>query len=273
MKKLLLIILVGTLLLATSIATHAADSLQTSNFAATASPSTTAPYIDAITGMRFVFVKGGCYMMGSSNGRNDAHPIHQVCINDFYIGKYEVTQGQWEVVMGNNSSYFKQCGPDCPADAVSWNNAQKFINILNAKSGKKYRLPSEAEWEYAARSGGQDEKWAGTNDEASLGEYAWYKKNSDKITHKVGLKKPNGLGIHDMSGNELEWCQDWFKEDYYKDSPKNNPLGPNNGEMRVLRGGFYGGNAKDSLMTSYRVKAKPDFNGIAFGMRLVLPAQ
>ena len=135
--------------------------------------------------------------------------------------------------MGNNPSQFKQCGLDCPVETVSWNDAQAFIRKLNSQSGKQYRLPTEAEWEYAASSGGISETWAGTSDEASLVLH----KNSDNMTHRVGLKKANRLGIHDMSGNIWEWCQDWYNEAYYEDSPKDNPPGADIGGSRVLRGG------------------------------------
>jgi formylglycine-generating enzyme len=225
---------------------------------------------DPTTGMQLVFVKGGCYQMGSPDF-TDAKP-HQVCLSDFYMGKYEVTQSQWEKVhMDFNPSRFKQCGPDCPVDSVSWDLAQEFIRKLNTQSGKQYRLPTEAEWEYVARSGGKDEKWAGTSDETALGRYAWYDKNSDKTTHKVGLKKANGLGLYDMSGNVWEWCQDWYNESYYDDSPKDNPPGPDNGEKRVLRGGEW---LKDDkfAQAAARYKNNPS-RSTFYGFRLLLPAQ
>jgi formylglycine-generating enzyme required for sulfatase activity len=238
--------------------------------AATGSPKTVDK--DPATGMEFVFVKGGCYKMGSTNGGSDEKPVHDVCVSDFSIGKYEVTQGQYAAVMGSNPSKFAQCGPDCPVETVSWNDAQTFIGKLNAKGDRQYRLPTEAEWEYAARSGGKEEKWAGTNDEAELGKYAWYDKNSEKRTHRVGLKKKNGLGIHDMSGNVWEWCQDWYNEAYYEDSPKDNPPGADIGEKRVLRGGSW-----DSLgnyaRAAYRFWYDPAFRDLNVGLRLVLPAK
>jgi formylglycine-generating enzyme len=227
---------------------------------------------DPTTGMEFVFVKGGCYRMGSTDGGSDEKPVHQVCVSDFSMGKYEVTQGQYAAVMGDNPSSFKQCGPDCPVESVSWNDAQNFIKRLNSKSGRKYRLPTEAEWEYAARSGGKDEKWAGTSDEGSLGKYAWYDKNSGNMTHRVGLKKANGLGIHDMSGNVWEWCQDWYNEAYYEDSPKDNPPGADIGENRVLRGGFWL-NSDSTARAATRYRLKPDYGDRALGFRLVLPAR
>jgi formylglycine-generating enzyme required for sulfatase activity/uncharacterized caspase-like protein len=199
-------------------------------------------YKDPITGMEFIFVKGGCYEMGDTfgDGYDNEKPVHEVCVDDFYIGKYEVTQAQWKAIMGNNPSYFKDCGDNCPVEQVSWNEIQEFINKLNQGAGtNKYRLPTEAEWEYAARSGGKKEKYAGTSNESELGEYAWYDKNSGSKTHPVGQKKPNGLGIYDMSGNVWEWVQDWYDENYYRSSPKDNPKGAYSGQYRVLRGGSW----------------------------------
>lgn len=121
------------------------------------SPLPARPFTDPVTGMEFVFIKGGCFEMRDpfGDGDKDEKPVHQVCVDDFYLGKYEVTQGQWEKVMGNNPSYFKNCGGNCPVERVSWNDVQEFISRLNQRSGKRYRLPMEAEWEYAARSGGR----------------------------------------------------------------------------------------------------------------------
>jgi formylglycine-generating enzyme required for sulfatase activity len=194
---------------------------------------------DAAPDIEMVLVKGGCFQMGDTfgDGSNDEKPVHEVCVNDFYIGKYLVTQEQWQAVMGNNPSEFK--GERRPVGEVSWDDAQQFIVKLNAQAGRNYRLPTEAEWEYAARSGGKREKWAGTSDENSLRKYAWYKENSGEKTHVVGTKKPNGLGIYDMSGNLWEWCQDWYGAVYYEESPKDNPQGPKTGTSRVLRGGSW----------------------------------
>jgi formylglycine-generating enzyme required for sulfatase activity len=188
--------------------------------------------------LEFGFVKGGCYQMGDALGEGaaDEKPAHEVCVTDFYLSIHEVTQHQWEQVMGNNPSFHKECGSDCPVDFVSWTDVQDFIAKVNATSGKKYRLPTEAEWEYAARSGGKQERWSGTNDGAALGDYAWFAKNAEPVTYPVGLKKPNALGLHDMTGNILEWCQDWYDPSYYAASPKIDPQGPAAGSKRVMRG-------------------------------------
>lgn len=176
--------------------------------------------------------------------------------------------------MGKNPSRFEQCGPDCPVENISWNDAQEFIKKLNTQSSKQYRLPTEAEWEYAARSGGKDEKWAGTNEEDTLSRYAWYGINSNKKTHKVGMKKPNSLGLYDMSGNVEEWCQDWYSESYYDESPKDNPSGPDNGELRVNRGSSWvHGNAFFAQASFRSSEIKPGKGNFSNGVRLLLPAQ
>jgi len=216
---------------------------------------------------RMVFVKGGCYQMGDTFGDGESHekPVHEVCVDDFYIGKYEVTQGQWKTIMGNNPSYFKACGDSCPVEEVSWNDAQTFIQKLNQQTGKKYRLPTEAEWEYAERSGGKSEQYSGGNDIDSV---AWYDKNSGNKTHPVGTKQPNGLGIYDMSGNVWEWVNDWYDGGYYKNSPKDNPKGPGSGTFRVLRGGCWANSAR-STRSANRYGGNPDFGDSSYGFRLV----
>lgn len=185
---------------------------------------------------QMVNVKGGCFQMGSNDGESNEKPVHEVCVSDFAIGKYEVTQGQWQAVMGSNPSKFSSCGPDCPVEHVRWNDVQEFIEKLNGLTGKNYRLPTEAEWEYACRSGGKKEKYSGTNDDSSLTDYAWYNKNSNDKTYKVGTKKPNGLGIYDMSGNVWEWVEDTYSSTAYSSHSRNNPINTG-GADRVIRGG------------------------------------
>lgn len=189
--------------------------------------------------IEMVLVKGGCYQMGDifGDGYPDEKPVHEVCVNDFYLGKYEVTQGLWEAIVGNNPSYYKS-GDNYPVENVSWNDVQEFIVKLNQKTGKKYRLPTEAEWEYAARSGGKEEKWAGTSNESKIGDFAWYESNSGGKTHPVGEKKSNGLGLYDMSGNVWEWCQDTFSKYAYGQHSHNNPI-YTAGSSRVVRGGAW----------------------------------
>jgi formylglycine-generating enzyme len=221
-----------------------------------------------------VSVKGGCYQMGDTfgDGEQDEKPEHQVCVDDFSIGTYLVTQAEWQAVMGDNPSSFAECGGNCPVESVSWKDAKKFIRQLNARTGKRYRLPTEAEWEYAARSGGKQEKWAGTIDANRLDEYAWYKDNSDMKTHEVGQKQPNGLGLYDMSGNVWEWCQDRYDEKYYEQAKEKNPKGPESGEYRVMRGGSWN---YDSSITraAYRGDINPDNRNSDLGFRLAASAQ
>ena len=166
---------------------------------------------DALPQIEMVFVKGGTFMMGAtpeqgSDAGDGEKPVHSVTVSDFYIGKYEVTQAQWKAVMGKNPSHYK--GENRPVERVSWYDIQKFIEKLNAKTGKRYRLPTEAEWEYAARGGNQSKgyKYSGSND---IGSVAWYTNNSGDRTHPVGQKQPNELGLYDMTGNVWEWCSDW----------------------------------------------------------------
>ena len=244
---------------------------------------------EPVTGMELVLAKGGCFQMGDTFGDGDGtfffsdthraqmgntfgdgdsneKPVHEVCVNDFYIGKYEVTQKQWQDVMGDNSLYFRNCD-DCPVANISWNDIEEFINKLNQKTGKNYRLPTEAEWEYAARSGGNNEKYAGGNDIDSI---AWYSSNSGGKTHPVGQKQPNGLGIYDMSGNVWEWVQDWYEENYYKNSPKDNPKGANGSAYRVLRGGSCFA-IPVNLRTAKRSRLEPADRISDNGFRLAFP--
>jgi len=212
-----------------------------------------------------IFVKGGCFNMGSNNEDNDEKPVHQVCVDDFYIGKYEVTQNQWKEIMGSNPSHLK-CD-DCPVENVSWNDVQEFIQKLNERTGENYRLPTEAEWEYAARGGNKSKeyKYSGSND---IDNVAWYTKNSGGKIHKVGTKQANELCIYDMTGNVYEWCSDWYGSDYYKNSSLNNPQGSSSGSRRVNRGGSW--NCYPiGCCVAYRYYWFPDNSIINLGFRLV----
>lgn len=185
--------------------------------------------------IELVGIPPGSFMMGSTNGGAHEKPALQVAINySFYMGKYEVTQSQWQSVMGNNPSSFKDC-PNCPVEMVSWNDAQKFIQRLNGiNDGYTYRLPSEAEWEYACRAGTTGD-YAG-----NLNDMAWYDQNSGSKTHAVGGKQPNAWGLFDMHGNVWEWCQDLYHETYYG-APTDGSAWLSGGEQkyRVLRGGSW----------------------------------
>lgn len=228
-------------------------------------------WTDSTTGMEFVWVPGGCYQMGCGPWQiacdKNEKPAHEVCVEGFWIGRTEVTQGQWEKIMGSNPSYFKK-GGNYPVEQVSWDNAKDFIRKLRNQSGKGYRLPSEVEWEYAARSGGKEEKYAGGS---NLDAVAWYDGNSGNTTHPVAQKRANGLGLYDMSGNVWEWCQDWYGKDYYASSPRSNPCGPSTGSYRVNRGGGWG-YGDWSSRSSIRSISRPGLRYNSLGLRLVLPA-
>lgn len=217
-----------------------------------------------------VYVEGGTFQMGDTRneGSSDEKPVHNVTVSSFYIGKYEVTQKEWVEIMGSNPSYFK--GDDLPVEMVSWNNIQEYIRKLNAKTGQKYRLPTEAEWEYAAKGGASTgsataSKYSGSD---NIDEVAWYWDNSGKQTHSVGLKKPNELGIYDMSGNVWEWCSDWYGEKYYSESASKDPKGPGSGDFRVLRGGSWG-NLDFGCRSANRSWGSPGFRSNIDGFRLV----
>lgn len=219
-------------------------------------------------GIEMVHVQGGIFMMGNNVGGDyDESPVHMVTLSDFYIGKTEVTQAQWKAVMGNNQSFF--IGDALPAERVSWEDVQLFIKRLNQLTGKQYRLPTEAEWEYAARGGQKSKayKYAGSD---NIDEVAWWRENSEDKTHPVATKAPNELGLYDMSGNVLEWCNDWYDSNYYVISPDTNPTGPTNTGKRVMRGGSYHGYASECRVAN-RGAFGPDDRYSNLGFRLVLP--
>jgi formylglycine-generating enzyme required for sulfatase activity len=222
-----------------------------------------------------VFVQGGTFTMGcpeeqGSECDSDENPAHQVTVSSFRMGKYEVTQAEWEAVMGSNPSYFTNC-PNCPVEQVSWDDVQAFIGKLNTMTGGKYRLPTEAEWEYAARGGNRSSGaiYSGSND---IGSVAWYDGNAGNRTHPVGQKQTNALGLFDMTGNAWEWCSDWYGENYYSSSPSSNPKGPSTGAVRVLRGGGWNINAQ-LCRVSNRIGYPPGGGRNSFGFRLVSPSQ
>ena len=221
--------------------------------------------------IEMVFVEGGSFMMGCTEEQDkschsDEKPMHQVRLSSFYIGKYTVTQGQWKAVMGNNPSYFSK-GDNYPVDNVSWEDAQEFIRQLNRMTGKNYRLPTEAEWEYAARGGKKSHgyKYSGSDIANNV---SWNETNSSKSTHPVGSKSPNELGIYDMAGNLWEWCNDWAGN--YSHSMQTNPAGPASGIYRVLRGGSWRVPVFDCRVT-FRYDIPPGERFYSLGFRLVLP--
>lgn len=212
-----------------------------------------------------VYVQGGTFTMGAtseqgSDTESDEKPTHQVTLSSYYICKYEVTQELWQAVMGSNPSKFT--GNRKPVENVSWNDCKTFISKLNSITGKNFRMPTEAEWEFAARGGTKSKgyKYSGSN---TPGNVAWYKDNSGSTTHEVGTKSPNELGLYDMSGNVLEWCSDCY--DYYSSSSQTNPTGASSGIIRVFRGGSWISYAR-YCRSSYRYSYGP--GGRSLGLRL-----
>ena len=245
----------------------------TSSFSSTSSVSSgnneiAIPVKNGIT-IDMVKVEAGTFMMGANSEMEDPYswekPVLQVTLtNDYYVGKYEVTQALWKTVLGSNPSKFK--GDDLPVEQVSWNDCQKFISKLNSMTGRKFRLPTEAEWEYAAR-GGKKSRGYQYSGSSNISDVAWYEENSSNKTHPVGMKQANELGLYDMSGNVCEWCQDWSGS--YPSSPQTNPAGAESGSFRVIRGGSWYWDAF-SCCSSYRFNGSPDGFVDELGLRLVL---
>ncbi len=205
---------------------------------------------------------GGTPEQGSDSDSYEK-PVHEVTLSDYYMGKYEVRQSEWEAVMGSNPSGFK--GDDLPVENVSWEDCHKFIQRLNALTGLSFKLPTEAQWEYAARGGNLSKgyKYSGSN---NLGEVGWYESNSGNCTHRVGEKQPNELGLYDMSGNVWEWCEDW--SGVYSVTPQRDPLGAAGGSSQVLRGSCWIGEAR-YCRVSYRDGSTPGNRFSILGFRLV----
>jgi formylglycine-generating enzyme required for sulfatase activity len=193
-------------------------------------------FTEPTTGMEFVSVPRGCFQMGSDSGADSEQPMHEVCLKGFWMGKFEVTQGQWRAVMDNNPSYFSSCGDDCPVETVSWNDIQNFLTRLNRRTGLNFRLPSEAQWEYACRGGKAHYTYCGGGDVGRLG---WYEKNSNNRVHTVGSKAPNTFGLYDMSGNVWEWTGDCWNDNYYGAPRDGSSWKSGECESSVLRGGSW----------------------------------
>ncbi len=216
-----------------------------------------------------VYVSSGTFTMGAtseqgSDAESDEKPTHSVTLSSYYICKYEVTQALWRAVMGSNPSNFK--GDNLPVELVSWDDCQTFINRLNSYTGRNFRLPTEAEWEFAARGGNYSRhyKYSGSN---YISDVAWYDGNSGNRTHPVGTKQANELGLYDMSGNVYEWCSDGYGS--YSPYSQNDPTGPNSGSRRVPRGGSWRSNAR-YCRSSCRDNYAPGDRGYYLGLRLVL---
>ena len=224
-----------------------------------------------VNGVSFemVYVEGGSFDMGATteqggDANSDEYPVHSVTLSEYYIGRCEVTQELWEAVMGSNPSCF--IGAQKPVERVSWYECQEFVSRLNSLTGRTFRLPTEAEWEYAARGGKKSShyKYSGSD---NIGNVAWHKGNSGDKTHAVGTKTANELGIYDMSGNVREWCSDWYGD--YSAGAQTNPQGPSSGSRRVLRGGSCYNSARYCRVSS-RGNPIPEAFNSNYGLRLVL---
>ena len=234
---------------------------------ATSNTASGSKYNDPLAGT-FILVKGGTFTMGCTSEQSGCYdnekPTHQVTLSNYYLGETEVTQAQWRAVMGSNPSRFSGCDA-CPVEQVSWNDVQDFISQLNNRSGgSRYRLPTEAEWEYAARGGSQSRgyQYAGSN---YLDEVAWYDDNSGNKTHSVKSKKSNELGLYDMSGNVWEWCSDWYGS--YSSGSQTNPAGASSGSYRVSRGGSWYYDPA-GCRVARRLNFTPDYRNGNLGFRL-----
>ena len=228
------------------------------------------PY--TVNGVMFKMVRvtGGTFMMGATpeqgeNTSDKEKPVHQVTLSSFSISQTEVTQELWDAVMGTNPSYHTG-DMQCPVECVSWNDCQAFIAQLNQLTGEQFRLPTEAEWEFAARGGNKSQgtRYAGSN---NIDDIAWYNANSSNTTHPVALKAPNELGLFDMTGNVWEWCNDWYKR--YTAEAQTDPTGPETGNNRVLRGGCWNGDTNYNRI-SYRDNFTPTGSNSSGGLRLAL---
>ncbi len=255
---------------------------------------TTPPGDISPQGITMLALTGGTFDMGCTaaqqadgNCEADESPVHSVTLTkDFWVGETEVTQGQWQALMGNNPSDFGTCGTDCPVENVDWYGALAFANAVSLAEGLAecytvngtsvsvnsptgsiydcdgYRLPTEAEWEYAARAG-TDLLYAGSN---TVGDVAWYDGNNTYSTHPVATKQPNDWGLYDMSGNVYEWAWDWYDSSYYSVSPSADPEGPSSGTYRVSRGSYY--STSSGLRVADRSRFAPDYRGYRLGLRL-----
>ena len=247
--------------------------------AAPAGQQTGGSFTDPLTGLAFVAIAGGGFRMGDlwEDGGRDEKPLHLVQVADFHLAGTPVTQAQWRRVMDHNPA--ASAGPgfvgdDKPVVNVSWEDAQTFIKRLNADGPHHYRLPAEAEWEYAARSGGKEQKWAGTSEEKLVDEFVWHSGNSGGQLQEVARKKPNDLGLYDMSGNVWEWCDDVWHPNY-ENAPRNavpwldSAGGLHPARRRVVRGGSWNFNAR-SARTTYRDWNDSDYRFFVLGLRLAI---
>ena len=247
----------------------------TSPSSSTSPPTAAPPVVVTGQGIEMILIPAGRFLMGSNDGEPDQQPAHEVEIRAFLMDRYEVTQAAYAQLDPINGSHFK--GPQLPTEMVSWGKAALYCNLRSEAEGLEpcynefgecdfeadgYRLPTEAEWEYACRAGSAATYGYGT-DSGQLAQYAWYTANSSKKTHPVGKKQPNAWGLHDMHGNVAEWCNDFYAPDYYQHSPASNPHGPAEGEKNVLRGGHWAASA-NACGSAYRCGEEPGFSDACF---------
>jgi len=216
-----------------------------------------------------VSIKGGKFVLGSDDDFADRKPAHVVVLSDFTMSKYEITEAQYKAVMGPKSLTFEICD-NCPVTNLSWFDVQNYIEKLNTATGHHYRLPTEAEWEFAARGGKKEHKDRLKNHSGRrvLQYIAWFERNSRDRTHEVGFKDPNELGLYDMTGNAEEWCSDWYAKEFFTKKEVTNPKGPESGISKVVRGGSWKSEA-DELAVTRRAAYLPKEKSIALGFRLV----
>jgi len=219
--------------------------------------------------IEMIFIEGGCYDMGdfAEKGDPDEKPVHEVCVSDFRLAEVEVTQELWEAVMGFNPMIERDVDMQKPVARITWFWATRFIEVLNDRTGGFYRLPTEAEWEFAARERGEEVVWSGTSDENHLREYSSFMDTSDMSLQTVKSYKPNALGLYDMSGSVWEWMDDNFGFEYYKESPKDDPYGPDYSNWKTIRGGSYV-DTPHRMRTTYRHAFEPVLTSYGLGLRL-----
>jgi formylglycine-generating enzyme required for sulfatase activity len=220
--------------------------------------------------LEFILIPAGSFVMGTdeNSGDGDEFPAHKVVITQpFYLGKYEVTQEQWTQLTGQNPSRFK--GPKLPVEIVSWNDCHKFLRRLHEKTGRSASLPTEAQWEYAARAG-TTTPWSFGATETHIADFAWFVENAENTTHPVGTKKPNAWGLYDMSGNVWEWCTDRYQKHAYPEGEAIDPQGPTTGDSYIARGGAWG-DTPEMLRSTARNCAGPDVANQGIGFRCVIP--
>ena len=224
-----------------------------------------------------VYIEGGPMTMGitdslAKDANYDNHPAHEICLSPYYIGKYEVTEEEWLLIMGtepSDKSNGKEVSLSCPVDNVSWDDCQEFVSKLSQLTNKPFRLPTEAEWEFAAK-GGKDSAFSFSGFD-TIDECGWFKVNSTNVKHPVGEKSPNQLGLYDMTGNVREWCSDFYESNYYERSPILNPEGPTQGTHHVMRGGSFHNSVEECKVT-YRAHTLPYNKNKFTGLRLVYSA-